>query len=355
MQVTLGEFRGEKPRASHDPLPGLSPAKELSMPKAIKIYETGGPEVLVWEEYDPGRPGAGEVLLRHEAVGLNFIDVYHRSGLYGVPSLPFIPGMEGAGRVEALGDDVTEVAVGDRVAYAGLPPGAYSQVRVIPAHRLVKLPDDISTQQGAAMMLQGMTARYLLQGCHKVKADDFILIHAAAGGVGSIVCQWARHLGATVIGTVGSEEKAEVARRNGCDYPILYQQADFVAAVKEITKGKGVDVVYDSVGQSTFLKSLDCLRPMGTMVSFGQSSGSVAPFDMSVLGAKGSLFLTRPSLMTYTAKREDLLAHARDLFEVVSRGVVRIPIHRSYPLAEAAQAHRDLENRQTTGSSILIP
>ena len=325
------------------------------MPKAIKMHQTGGPEVLVWEEYDPGQPGAGEVLLRHEAVGLNFIDIYHRSGLYSVPSLPFVPGMEGAGRVEVVGDNVTAVAVGDRVAYAGLPPGAYSELRVIPAHRLVKLPDDISTQQGAAMMLQGMTARYLLHGCYPVKANDVILIHAAAGGVGSIVCQWAKHLGATVIGTVGSPQKAEVARNNGCDHPIRYREEDFVAAVQELTQGRGVDVVYDSVGQSTFLKSLDCLRPMGMMVSFGQSSGAIAPFDLGVLGAKGSLFLTRPSLMAYTAQREDLLAHARDLFDVVSRGIVAIHIGRSYPLAEAAQAHRDLENRQTTGSSILVP
>ena len=246
------------------------------MSKAIVINQTGGPEVLRWVDYDPGQPGPGEVRLRHEAVGLNFIDVYHRTGLYPLPSLPAVPGMEGSGTVEAVGDGVTEVAEGDRVAYAGLPPGAYAQVRRIPADRLVKLPESIMTRQAAAMMLQGMTARYLLRGCFDVKAGDTILIHAAAGGVGSIVCQWAKHLGATVIGTVGSEEKAANATENGCDYPILYTKEEFVARVKEITEGRGVDVVYDSVGQATFMKSLDCLRPLGTMVSFGQSSGPVS-------------------------------------------------------------------------------
>jgi NADPH2:quinone reductase len=325
------------------------------MVKAIRIFEPGGPEVLRWEEYDPGQPGCGEVLLRQEAVGLNFIDVYNRTGLYPLPTLPATPGMEGVGIVEVIGKDVTEVEVGDRVAYAGLPPGAYAEVRIIPAHRLVKLPDSISSQQGAAMMLQGMTARYLLHGCYRVKTGDTILIHAAAGGVGLIVCQWAKHLGSTVIGTVGSQEKAELALSLGCDYPILYEEEDFVSRVKEITQGRGVDVVYDSVGQSTFMKSLDCLRPMGTMVSFGQASGPIPPFDIGILAAKGSLFLTRPSLMTYTAKREDLLAHAKDLFEVVVKGIVKIEIKQSYPLSEAAQAHRDLENRKTTGSTILIP
>ena len=325
------------------------------MAKAIIMHEIGVPEVLRWEEYDPGKPGPGEVLLRHEAVGLNYIDIYHRSGLYPLPSLPAIPGMEGGGLVEAIGDSVTEVSVGDRVAYAGLPPGAYAEVRIIPAHRLVKLPDSISTRQGAAMMLQGMTARYLLHGCYQVKTGDTILIQAAAGGVGLIVCQWAKYLGATVIGTVGSQEKAELAKTRGCHYPIRYREEDFVSKVKEITQGKGVDVVYDSVGQTTFMKSLDCLRPLGMMVSFGQSSGPIPPFDLGILGAKGSLFLTRPSLMVYTAKREDLLAHARDLFEVVEKGAVKIEIRQTYPLAEAAQAHRDLEGRTTSGSSLLIP
>ena len=325
------------------------------MSKAIVINQTGGPEVLRWVEYDPGPPGPGEIRLRHEAVGLNFIDVYHRTGLYPLPSLPAVPGMEGSGTVEAVGEGVTEVAAGDRVAYAGLPPGAYAQVRRIPADRLVKIPESITTRQAAAMMLQGMTARYLLRGCFDVKAGDTILIHAAAGGVGSIVCQWAKHLGATVIGTVGSEEKAATATANGCDYPILYMKEEFVARVKEITEGRGVDVVYDSVGQATFMKSLDCLRPLGTMVSFGQSSGPVAPLELGHLSAKGSLFLTRPTLMTYTAKREDLLIHARDLFEVVEKGVVKVEIRQTYPLSDAARAHRDLEDRRTTGSSILLP
>jgi NADPH2:quinone reductase len=324
------------------------------MTKAVMMEKTGGPEVLRWVDYDPGPPKTGEVQLRQEAVGLNFIDVYHRSGLYPLPSLPAIPGMEGAGVVQAVGEDVSEFAAGDRVAYAGLPPGAYAEVRNIPAHRLVKLPDAISTRHAAAMMLQGMTARYLLHGCYKVKAGDRILVQAAAGGVGLIVCQWAKHIGAVVIGTAGSPEKAELAKNHGCDYPILYRDEDFVSRVKEITQGRGVDVVYDSVGQSTFMKSLDCLRPMGMMVSFGQSSGSVPPFDTGILAAKGSLFLTRPSLMAYTAKREDLLAHARDLFDVVEKGAVKIEVRQTYPLAEAARAHRDLENRKTTGSTVLI-
>jgi NADPH2:quinone reductase len=323
------------------------------MGKAIRIHETGGPEVMRWEDFDPGRPEPGEVLLRHEAVGLNFIDVYHRTGLYPLPSLPAVPGMEGAGIVEEIGEGVSEVAGGDRVAYAGVPPGAYAEIRRIPAHRLVKLPDSISTRQAAAMMLQGMTARYLLHGCYSVKAGDTILIQAAAGGVGLIVCQWANHLGATVIGTVGSPEKAELARAHGCLHPILYNDEDFVARTREITNGNGVDVAYDSVGQSTFMKSLDCLRPMGMMVTFGQASGPIPPFDLGLLAAKGSLFITRPSLMAYTAKREDLLEHAQDLFAVVQSGAVKIEVRQTYPLAEAAQAHRDLEARKTTGSTVF--
>lgn len=325
------------------------------MTHAIRMHTPGGPEVLAWEEYDPGKPGPGEVRLVHEAIGLNFIDVYHRTGLYPLPSLPAIPGMEGAGRVETVGEGVTEVQPGDRVAYAGQPVGAYAEVRNIPAHRLVKLPEAISSRQGAAMMLQGMTARYLLKGCYQVQAGSTILIHAAAGGVGSIVCQWASHLGATVIGTVGSAEKARAAKDNGCTHTILYNDEDFAERVRDITGGRGVDVVYDSVGKSTFMKSLDCLRPMGTMVSFGQSSGAIGPLDTSILAQKGSLFLTRPTLMTYTAQRDDLLAHARDLFEVVVSGVVSIDIVQEYPLREAARAHRDLEARKTRGSSILVP
>jgi NADPH2:quinone reductase len=308
-----------------------------------------------WEDVDPGNLEAGEALVRHEAVGLNFIDVYHRTGVYPLPSLPAALGMEGSGVVEKIGEGVSEVAVGDRVAYAGPPPGAYAQVRRIPAHRLVKLPEGISFQQGAAMMLQGMTARYLLRGCYEVKKGDTILIHAAAGGVGLLVCQWAKHIGATVIGTVGSPEKAELARAHGCDHPILYKDEDFSTRTREITDGAGVNAVYDSVGQTTFTQSLDCLRPMGMMVSFGQSSGMVPAFDLGELAARGSLFITRPSLMAYTADRQDLLDHAGDLFEVVGNGAVKIEVNQTYPLAEAARAHQDLEARKTTGSTILIP
>lgn len=325
------------------------------MPNAIVIHATGDSSVLRWEKHDPGTPGPKEVRLNQEAVGLNYIDIYHRSGLYPLPGLPAVIGLEGAGVVESVGAEVTDVKPGDRVAYAGVPPGAYAETRCIPAHRLVPLPDGIDCRQAAGMMLRGMTARYLLHGCFPVKAGDRILIHAAAGGVGSIVSQWAHHLGAEVIGTVGSAEKAELAGQNGCRHPIRYDQVDFVEEVKEITGGRGVDVVYDGVGVATFMKSLDCLRPMGTMVSFGQASGTIPPLDIGLLSAKGSLFLTRPSLMAYTAQREDLLAHAADLFDVVSSGAVKIAIGQSYALADAAEAHRDLEARRTTGSTILIP
>jgi NADPH2:quinone reductase len=325
------------------------------MSKAIVIHQTGGPEVLQWEDFDPGEPGEGEALLRHEAVGLNFIDVYHRTGLYGLPQLPAVIGMEGAGVVEALGEGVTEVAVGDRVAYAGMPPGAYAELRRVPADRLVKLPGAIPSRQAAAMMLQGMTARYLIKGCHRVREGDTILIHAAAGGVGLIVCQWASHLGATVIGTVGSPEKAELVEAHGCRHAIRYREENFVERVMEITDGRGVDVVYDSVGQATFMDSLDCLRPLGMMVTFGQASGPIAPLNLQVLSLKGSLFVTRPTLMSYTAHREDLLAHAQDLFDVVTAGEVKIEVRQTYPLAEAARAHRELEGRKTAGSSILLP
>jgi NADPH2:quinone reductase len=328
---------------------------EDNMAKAIVMNETGGTDVLHWVEHDPGLPEPGEVLIQHEAIGLNFIDVYHRTGLYPLPSLPVVPGMEGAGIVESVGEGVSELSPGDRVAYAGPPPGAYAQTRRMPADRLVKLPESINFRQAAAMMLQGMTARYLLRGCYNVKAGDTILIHAAAGGVGSIVCQWANHLGATVIGTVGTPEKADLAKTNGCRHTILYNEEDFAEKVKEITDGEGVAVVYDSVGQSTFMQSIDCLQPMGTLALFGQASGPVGSFDPGLLATKGSLFLTRPSLVHYTARREDLLAHAADLFEVVEKGVVKVEIRQTYPLAEAAQAHQDLEARKTTGSTILIP
>lgn len=324
------------------------------MAKAIRIHNTGGPEVLKWEDIDLQDPGPGEVHLRHEAVGLNFIDIYHRTGLYPLPGLPAVLGMEGAGKVVAVGTDVDAFQIGDRVAYAGLPPGAYAEERLIPAHRLVRLPDFVSFDQAAAMMLQGMTARYLLYGCYPVKAGDTILVQAAAGGVGTILCQWAKHLGATVIGTVGSEEKAALARANGCDYPINYSEVDFLVKVKEITDNQGVNAVYDSVGEPTFAKSLGCLKPLGTMVSFGQAAAPVPPFDLGQLAAGGSLFLTRPSLMTYTEKREDLLAHAADLFQVVESGAVKIEVRQTYPLKDAALAHKDLEARKTSGSTVLI-
>lgn len=325
------------------------------MSKAVFMKATGGPEVLEWRDHEPGPPGEGEALIAHDAIGLNFIDVYHRTGLYPLPELPAIPGMEGAGTVVEVGRGVEGLAAGDRVAYAGLPVGAYAQRRCIPAHRLVPVPESISSEEAAAMMLQGMTARYLLKGCFTVKEGTTILLQAAAGGVGLIMCQWARHLGATIIGTVGSEEKAALARQHGCTHTVLYNSEDFVAAVKDLTNGRGVDVVYDSVGRATFDDSLKCLRPRGMMVSFGQSSGPIGPFDLSTLAALGSLFLTRPSLMHYTAEREDLLAHARDLFEVVQSNAVAVRISQRFRLEDAAEAHRQLEARKTTGSSVLIP
>jgi NADPH:quinone reductase len=325
------------------------------MPHAILIDHYGGPEVLQWKEVPLGRPGPGEALVRHTAVGLNFIDVYHRSGLYPLPSLPAVIGLEAAGRVEAVGPGVTEVSVGGRVAYAGGPTGAYSEARIIPAHRLVKLPDGISDQQAAAIMLKGMTAEYLLQRAYAVKPGDAILFHAAAGGVGTIACQWAKHLGETVIGTVGSRSKAALAATHGCDYVIVTDEEDFVARVREITRGEGVAAVYDSVGKDTFMRSLDCLKPRGVMVSFGQSSGMVPPFDITILSAKGSLYLTRPTLMHYTAKREDLLSSAEALFEVVVEGAIKIEIGQTYPLRDAAKAQAALEGRKTTGSTVLIP
>ncbi len=323
------------------------------MTKAIRIHQTGGPDVMLWEEVEVPPPGPGQVLLRQTAAGVNFIDVYHRCGLYPVP-LPTVLGMEGAGLVEAVGSDVVEVRPGDRVAYANPPVGSYAERRLIPAHRLVVLPSDIADVQAAGMMLKGMTAQFLLRRTHRVAAGETVLVHAAAGGVGLLLCQWAHHLGATVIGTVGSDDKAALAKAHGCDHPILYRSEDFAARVKTITGGAGVDVVYDSVGQSTFAGSLDCLRPLGLMVSFGQSSGPVPPFEPGLLAAKGSLFFTRPSLMTYTAQRADLVSSAAELFEVVRGGGVKIEVGHTYALADAAQAHRDLESRRTTGSSVLI-
>jgi NADPH2:quinone reductase len=324
------------------------------MAYAVCIHETGGPEVLHYEAVEIDDPGVGDVRIRQSAVGLNYIDVYHRTGLYPLASLPAVIGMEGAGVVEAVGDGVTDVGVGDRVAYAG-SMGGYAQSRLIPAHRLVRLPDGISEQQAAAMMLQGMTVEYLIRRTYAVQAGDTVLFHAAAGGVGLIACQWLNHLGATVIGTVGSDAKAELAHSNGCHHTINYRSDDFVARVREITDGRGVPVVYDSVGRDTFERSLDCLAPLGMLVSFGNASGPVDAFNPGLLAQKGSLFLTRPTLMTYTESRDDLLASAAALFEVVRSGAVSIDVNQSYPLAETAQAHRDLEARTTTGSTVLIP
>ncbi len=323
------------------------------MTKCMQVSEAGGPEMLNWVDTDVGDPGAGEIRVRHVAVGLNFIDVYFRTGTYPPPGYPFTPGLEGAGVVEAVGEGVSDVDVGDRVAYASPPLGAYAEARTIPADKVVKVPDDVDDQTAAAMMLKGMTAQYLLRRTYPVKAGDTILFHAAAGGVGLIACQWAKHLGATVIGTVSSDDKAELAITHGCDHPIVYTRENFVERVKQITGGKALPVVYDSVGQTTFMDSLDCLQPLGTMVSFGQSSGKVEPFDIGVLSAKGSLYLTRPTLMTYTAKREDLVNSANELFEVVGKGVIKIDVNQTYPLAEAARAHQDLESRKTTGSTVL--
>jgi len=324
------------------------------MPHAIRIHETGGPDVLRWEEVDVPAPQPNEATLRHHAVGLNFVDIYFRSGLYPTP-LPSGLGVEGAGVVTAVGSAVTELKPGDRVAYAGGPIGAYAEVRNIPADRLVKLPESISFETGAAMMLQGLTAQYLLRRTYRVQPGDTILIHAAAGGVGLIVCQWAKALGATVIGTVGSDDKAALAKAHGCDYPIVYTRENFVERVKEITGGKGLPVVYDSIGKDTFTGSLDCLRPLGMMVSFGSASGPVPPFDLGELAKRGSLFLTRPSLFAYSALRADLVQMAAELFEVVTSGKVKIEVHQTYALKDAAQAQADLAARKTTGSTILLP
>jgi len=321
------------------------------MPHAIRIHETGGPEVLKWEEVEVGEPGPGQVKLRQEAAGLNFIDVYHRTGLYK-QELPFIPGTEGAGVVESLGEGVTNLKAGDRVAYAG-PIGGYAEKRLIPAERLVKLPGGVSTELAAAIMLQGMTVHMLVRRVHPVQAGETILVHAAAGGVGLVLCQWAKALGATVIGTVSTDEKAQLARAHGCDHPIVYTRQDFVAEVERITAGKKLPVVYDSVGRDTFMKSLDCLAPRGIMVSFGNASGPVDPISPLVLSQKGSLFLTRPTLFNYVAAREELETAAGELFEMLTSGRVKVELNQRFPLKEAAEAHRALEARKTTGSTIL--
>jgi len=324
------------------------------MPSAIRVHSYGGPEALIWEPVEVKDPGPGEARIRQTAVGLNYIDVYHRTGHYKLASLPAIIGMEGAGEVVALGPGATDLAAGDRVAYAGVL-GGYAEERTIAADRLVKIPAGVDDRTAAAMLLQGMTARYLLRQTYDVKPGTTILMHAAAGGVGLILCQWAKHLGATVIGTVSSDEKAALAKANGCAHTINVRSEDFVARVKEITGGAGCDVVYDSVGKDTFPGSLDCLKPLGLWVSFGNASGSVPPFDIGMLSAKGSLFATRPTIMTYIAKRAELVANAADLFSVVASGHVRIAVNQTYPLKDAAAAHRDLEARKTTGSTVLLP
>jgi NADPH2:quinone reductase len=323
------------------------------MAKAIRFHKTGGPEVLQLDDIQVGDPGEGQAKIRHTAIGLNFIDTYHRSGLYPLP-LPSGVGSEGAGVVEAVGKGVTQVKVGDRVAYAGGPPGAYSEVRLYPADRLVKVPKGISDEQAAAMMLKGLTVQYLIRRVYRVQKGETVLFHAAAGGVGLIACQWLKALGATVIGTVGSDAKANVAREHGCDHTIVYTRENFAERVKEITGGRKVPVVFDSVGKDTFTGSLDCLQPRGLLAVFGNGSGPVTGVDINTL-ARGSFYITRPTLMTYTALREDLEWMSKELFDVVKSGKVKIEINQSYKLADAAQAHRDLEARKTTGSTVILP
>ncbi|MDN7430209.1 quinone oxidoreductase [Burkholderia sp. AU16741] len=324
------------------------------MPKAIRYDQPGGPDVMKWVDVEVGAPKAGEVRIRQHAVGLNYIDVYFRTGLYPQP-LPGGLGMEAAGEVTAVGDGVTGFQAGDRVAYVGQPPGAYAQERVMPAERVVKLPDGISYDDAASVMLQGLTAHYLLRRTYPVKAGDTILIHAAAGGVGLLVCQWAKALGATVIGTVGSDEKAGLAKAHGCDHPIVYTRENFTQRVKEITHGAGVPVVYDSIGKDTYVGSLDSLAPLGYFVSFGNASGPLPPIDSKEFSSRGSLFFTRPTLFSYIAKRADLEAAAAELFDVILSGKVKTSINQRYPLAEVGRAHADLEARKTTGSTILVP
>jgi len=321
---------------------------------AIRIHETGGPDVLRWDEVDVPEPAAGQVLLRQTAVGLNYIDTYHRSGLYKI-ALPTVLGLEAASVVERVGPNVEDVAAGDRVAYASAPIGAYAECRVYPADKLVKLPAGISDAQAAAMMLQGMTVEYLVRRTYAVRPGQTVLLHAAAGGVGLIAAQWLKHIGATVIGTAGGPEKAALAKSHGCKHVIDYRSEDVAARVRELTGGAGVPVVYDGVGKDTFQASLDSLSRRGMLVSFGNASGPVAAFEPAVLAAKGSLFLTRPTLADYTTTREDLLASAAALFDVVASGAVKIEVRQTYPLKDAAQAHRDLQERRTTGSTVLIP
>jgi NADPH2:quinone reductase len=325
------------------------------MVAAVRVHKHGGPEVLTFEDVKIPAPGQGQVKIKQHACGINFIDTYFRMGAYPSPvGMPFIAGNESAGEIAAVGPGVTDVKVGDRIAFVG-PLGGYAAERIVPAERVVKLPDNISYEQAAGMMLKGMTVQYLLNRTYKVTKGTIVLIHAAAGGVGLIACQWANHLGATVIGTVGSKEKGELAKANGAHHIINYREEDFVARVKDITNGKLCDVVYDGIGKDTFPKSLDCIRPIGYFVSYGSSSGQIEAFNINILQTKGSLFATRPTLNTYTAKRQDLMDIAADLFKVVGSGAVKIPVNQKYPLKDAQKAHRDLEGRGTTGSSILVP
>ena len=328
------------------------------MPMAAVIHEKGAPDVFRWEEVEVGAPGAGEVRIRNEAVGVNYVDTYHRRGMphpWPVPDLPLVLGFEGAGVVTEIGGGVEGLAPGDRVGYAMPPHGAYSQERIYPAEKVVRVPDGIDARAVAALMLKGLTAQYLLRRTYRVQPGDAILVHAAAGGMGQILCQWGRHLGATVIGTVSTGEKAEQARAAGCDHAVVHGEGDFVETVSEVTGGEGCAVVYESIGRDTFRRSMDCLRPLGMMASYGHASGAPDPVDVIELGARGSLFLTRPAIMHYMARREDLVAGAEELFEVVQSGAVKPAVNHLYPLSEAAQAHRMIEARQTTGATVLLP
>ena len=326
--------------------------------KAAVIHETGTPDVFRWQEWPAGEPGPGEVLIRHGAIGVNYIDTYNRRGMphpWPVPALPFVVGIEGAGTVEAVGEGVTECTVGDRVAYASPPHGAYAQRRVMPARRTIRLPDGISDEDAAGITLKGITAQYLLRRTYRVQAGDPVLVHAAAGGMGLILCQWAKHLGATVIGTVSTDAKAELARAHGADHVAVYSHEDFVPLVMEVTDGQGCPVVYDSIGKDTFSRSLDCLRPLGILACYGHASGAPDPVDVIELGARGSLFVTRPAIMHYVEAREDLVASARELFDVITSGAVQVTVRNRYPLRRAADVHRDIEERRTTGSTVLLP